>query len=65
MGNGPSLRNTRFDIWQLPDFVSSEHAYPNALSWYQRDGRSIVDTTDGGAPTVFPRLTLEEALAAP
>jgi hypothetical protein len=51
--------------WQLPDLVNSERAYQKALSCYQRDGRSIVDATDGGALTVFPRLTLEEALAAP
>ncbi|UXA09357.1 DUF115 domain-containing protein [Mycobacterium sp. SMC-2] len=49
--------------WQLPDLENSEIAYRLARKAFEDDGRRIVDATVGGALTVFPKLSLEEALA--
>lgn len=48
--------------WQLPDLDSSEVAYQLARKSFERAGRRIVDATVGGALTVFPKTTLDEAL---
>lgn len=48
--------------WQLPDLDNSEIAYKLARKTFEADGRRIVDATVGGALTVFPKVTLEEAL---
>ncbi|BCO79545.1 MULTISPECIES: 6-hydroxymethylpterin diphosphokinase MptE-like protein [Mycobacterium] len=48
--------------WQLPDLENSEIAYRLARKVFEDDGRRIVDATVDGALTVFPKLTLEEAL---
>lgn len=48
--------------WQLPDLENSEVAYRLARKAFEDDGRRIVDATVGGGLTVFPKLTLEEAL---
>lgn len=49
--------------WQLPDLENSEVAYRLAHKAFEADGRRIVDATVDGALTIFPKATLEEALA--
>lgn len=49
--------------WQLPDLETSELAYTLARDWFLKDGRRIVDATVGGALTVFPKMSLENALS--
>lgn len=49
--------------WQLPDLENSEIAYRLARKAFEDDGRRIIDATVGGALTIFPKLSLEEALA--
>jgi hypothetical protein len=49
--------------WQLPDLENSEVAYRLARKAFEADGRRIVDATVGGALTIFPKFSLEEALA--
>lgn len=48
--------------WQLPDLDNSEIAYQLARTAFEDDGRRIVDATVGGALTVFPKISLSEAL---
>ena len=48
--------------WQLPDLENSEVAYRLARRVFEEDGRLIADATVGGALTVFPKLSLAEAL---
>ena len=48
--------------WQLPDLDNSEIAYKLARKTFEASGRRIVDATVDGALTVFPKVTLEEAL---
>lgn len=48
--------------WQLPDLENSERAYRLARDAFESDGRQIIDSTVGGALTVYPKLRLEEAL---
>jgi hypothetical protein len=42
--------------WQLPDLETSERAYHMALEAYTQAGRQILDATDGGKLTVFPKI---------
>ena len=42
--------------WQLPDLVSSEHAYHMAKRAYETAGRQVLDATVGGKLTVFPKV---------
>lgn len=49
--------------WQLPDLENSEVAYTLARKAFEADGRRITDATVDGALTVYPKLSLEEALA--
>lgn len=49
--------------WQLPDLETSEVAYESARRAFEADDRRIIDATDGGALTVFPKMRLEEALS--
>jgi len=48
--------------WQLPDLENSEVSYRLARDAFEADGRQILDATVGGALTVFPKVSLEEAL---
>lgn len=48
--------------WELPNLDTSEEAYRLAKQTFEADGRSIVDATVGGALTVFPKTSLQEAL---
>ncbi|MGQ9350966.1 6-hydroxymethylpterin diphosphokinase MptE-like protein [Mycolicibacterium gilvum] len=48
--------------WQLPDLETSEVAYRLARKAFEKDGRRIVDSTVDGALTLFPKLSLEDAL---
>jgi hypothetical protein len=48
--------------WQLPDLENSEVAYRLARKAFEDDRRRIVDATVGGALTIFPKHSLEEAL---
>jgi len=45
--------------WQLPDIFRSEVDYKIALDVYEREGRKIVDATQDGKCTVFPKKTYE------
>lgn len=49
--------------WQLPDLENSEVAYRLARKAFENDGRRIIDATVDGALTIFPKVSLEEALA--
>lgn len=49
--------------WQLPDLETSEIAYSLAHRKFLADGRRIIDATVDGDLTVFPKLSLESALA--
>lgn len=48
--------------WELPNLDTSEVAYRLARAKFEEDGRRIVDATVGGALTVFPKMSLQEAL---
>jgi hypothetical protein len=48
--------------WQLPDLVTSERAYALARERFSKDKRIIIDATVGGSLTVFPKMSLNEAL---
>lgn len=54
---GPGVR------WNLPDLEQSEISYRMARQVYEADSRRILDATRGGALTVFPKISLEQALA--
>lgn len=49
--------------WQLPDLDNSEVAYRLARNAFEADGRRIVDATVDGALTIYPKVSLEQALA--
>lgn len=48
--------------WQLPDLLRSEVAYRLAREAFERDGRRIVDATDGGRCDIFEKKSLTEFL---
>lgn len=48
--------------WNLPDLPASEVAYRMAKEAFERDGRTIINATEGGSLELFPRLPLEQAL---
>lgn len=48
--------------WQLPDLPLSTASYQLARSAYEADGRRLIDATVDGALTVFPKMSLAEAL---
>lgn len=48
--------------WQLPALELTEAAYGLARVEFEKKGRRIVDSTVGGALTVFPRMPLDQAL---
>ena len=48
--------------WQLPDFAMSELHYKVARDTFERNGRKIVNCTEGGRLEVFERKLLEEFL---
>ena len=48
--------------WHLPDLEQSERAYRLAKTAFEGEGREIIDSTLGGALTVFPRKPLGEIL---
>jgi hypothetical protein len=49
--------------WQLPDLETSEKAYGLARRKFLQAGRTITDCTVGGALSIFPKSTLEDALS--
>lgn len=51
--------------WQLPDLEVSEAAYGVAKEVYLRSGRRILDATEGGKLTVFPKAGFESTLRRP
>lgn len=51
--------------WQLPDLAGSERSYELARRVFEADGRSIVDATVDGELRVFPKVSLEQAVAGP
>jgi hypothetical protein len=42
--------------WQLPDLEASERAYRLARKAFEDDGRRVLDATEGGKLTVFPKV---------
>jgi len=48
--------------WHAPDLAMSEVAYRLADDAFRKDGREIIDATEGGALRIFPRHNLSEAL---
>lgn len=54
---GPGIR------WQLPDLVTSEHAYRLARTAFERAGRRIVNATQGGLLETFERGSYEALTA--
>ena len=48
--------------WQFPDLLESECSYLMALNVYKRDGRTLMNATDGGKLEVLPRILLREFL---
>ena len=49
--------------WNLPDLALSEKAYVLASKAFEADGRHIINATQGGMLEIFPRASLEAALA--
>jgi hypothetical protein len=49
--------------WELPNLPLSEVGYELARRAYDADGRRIVDATLGGKLTVFPKMSIDEALS--
>lgn len=45
--------------WQLPDLETSEIAYEMARSQFEAAGRRIVDATEGGKLTIFPKASYD------
>jgi hypothetical protein len=51
--------------WELPNLEVSEVAYRLARDAFAADGRQVLDATLGGKLSVFPKVDLASALAAP
>lgn len=49
--------------WHLPNLSGSEEFYQLAKQAYEAAGRQILDATEQGALTVFPKVSLDEALS--
>ena len=45
--------------WQLPDLETSELAYCMARDAYAKEGRELLDATEGGKLTVFPKVKFD------
>ena len=50
------------DWWGLPNLDASEMSYLMARDAFAADGRQILDATIGGKLTVYPKISVEEAL---
>jgi hypothetical protein len=50
------------DWWGLPNLEASEMSYRLAGKAFAADGREILDATVGGRLTVYPKISVEEAL---
>ena len=50
------------DWWGLPNLESSEVSYVMAREAFAADGREIYDASIGGKLTVFPKISVDEAL---
>jgi hypothetical protein len=48
--------------WHLPDLAGSERSYAMARDAFASNGRQIIDATVDGALSVFPKMSLEDAL---
>ncbi len=48
--------------WGLPDLLGSEHSYLRAKTAFDDAGRQVLDATIDGELTVFPKISIEEAL---
>jgi glycosyltransferase involved in cell wall biosynthesis len=51
--------------WDLPDLLNSEISYKESRNCYEKDGRIIIDATEGGHCRVFERMSLSDALQYP
>lgn len=49
-------------LWDLPDIKGMEHSFQLARDTFERNGRRIVNCTEGGHLEVFERMTLDEWL---
>lgn len=43
-------------VWQLPDLPAMERGYRQMRALFERQGRQILDATDGGNLRVFPKV---------
>lgn len=50
--------------WHAPDLALSEISYRMAREAFERDGREIIDATEGGRLRIFQKMPLERALVA-
>ena len=50
-------------FWGVPDLDGSEHVYRLAKRAFDLAGRTVLDATIGGKLTVFPKISLDAALA--
>jgi len=48
--------------WNLPDLEASELAYRLAGFHYKRSGRQIINATENGKLTIFPKMSYDQAL---
>jgi hypothetical protein len=49
--------------WGLPNLSGSERDYLRALAAFHRSGRQILDATIDGKLEVYPKISIDEALA--
>lgn len=50
-------------VWQLPDMQAMEDGYRMLRRLYEKHSRRIVDATDGGMLTVFPKVDFRTYLS--
>jgi len=50
--------------WQLPDLRRSEFAYALAREAFEKDGRRIIDATEGGKCQVFEKATFDSVFGS-
>jgi len=49
--------------WNLPDLEASELSYHLANFFYRRSGRQIIDATNNGKLSIFPKIHYDHALS--
>lgn len=49
-------------LWGNPDLIQSEENYRNAYAFFKANKRNIFDATVDGKCTIFPKISIDEAL---